>query len=280
MKSQRILIPTLAIAGTLSCDAALVAHYDLNEPSGNISDLSGNNYSAEKASVGTGQVYSQSSVPAGTYGSITVSTGQATAYGSAVDFGTSAGDFGNFTVNSSGTTAIGDLLSTGTGGNNIDGFMTVMAWVNLDAISGVQSIFSSNQGGGGDGWRFGTSGDQLLFTTLGAQDFNQAASLSVNSWNHLAVTIDNDDITFYLNGDVLGTTSASVAYINEETGFEVKVGGKAAATENMFGRMDDVKVFNTALSQSEIIAAAIPEPSSSILTALAGLCFLMRRTRN
>ncbi|MFC4992151.1 LamG domain-containing protein [Rubritalea tangerina] len=271
---------SLLILSSFAAQAALVAHYQLNETSGGIADISGNNYTGNKASNGSGQVYSQSTVTAGTYGSITVTAAQATNFGTSIDFGVDNSNFGNFTLNNAGTTAVGNLLSTGTGGNSIDGTMTVMAWVNLDSTSGVQSIFSSNQGGGGDGWRFGTNGNQVRFTTLGSQDFNQGgANLTTNTWNHLAVTVDNDTITFYLNGNVLGSQNASVAYKNEETGFEVKVGGKATGSENMFGRLDEVKIFDTALSQSEIIAAAVPEPSSTSLLGLAGLALILRRKK-
>lgn len=283
---MKFLSPTLVLGmlgATLThSQAALVARYELNEASGGALDSSGNGYNGTPATAGTGRIYSQPTVGAGTYGAINVSAGQASAMGTSIDFGTDASNFGNYNIGGAGQSAIDALLEPGTGGNRIDGTMTVMAWINLDNITGVQSIFSSVQGGGSDGWRFGTNGSGLRFTTLGAQDFNQAASLTVGTWYHVALTVNNDDITFYLNGNEIGSATASVNYIEEDAGFEVKLGGKSTGAENMFGRMDEVRVYNTALTQSEIIANAVPvpEPATSGMLALSLLGLLSRRKRS
>ncbi|GAA5495803.1 hypothetical protein Rhal01_01982 [Rubritalea halochordaticola] len=271
-----------ALTASLTCSqAALIARYELNESSGGALDSSGNGYDGTPANAGSGRVYSQPTVGAGTYGAINVSAGQAAAMGTSIDFGTDGSNFGNYNIGGAGQAAIDALLEPGTGGNRIDGTMTVMAWINLDNITGVQSIFSSVQGGGSDGWRFGTNGSGLRFTTLGAQDFNQSASLTVGTWYHVAVTVNNDDITFYLNGNEIGNTTATVNYIEEAAGFEVKLGGKSTGAENMFGRMDEVKVYDTALTQGEIVlnAVPVPEPSTSGLFAVSFLGFLARRKR-
>ena len=88
-------------------------------------------------------------------------------------------------------------------------------------------------------------------------------------------------ITFYLNGNEIGNTTATVNYIEEAAGFEVKLGGKSTGAENMFGRMDEVKVYDTALTQGEIVlnAVPVPEPSTSGLFAVSFLGFLARRKR-
>lgn len=283
--SMKSLYSTLVLgvlgATLTTSQAALIARYELNESSGNALDSSGNGYDGTPANAGSGRVYSQSTVGAGTYGAINVSAGQATAMGTSIDFGTDGSNYGNYNIGGAGQAAIDALLEPGTGGNRIDGTMTVMAWINLDNITGVQSIFSSVQGGGGDGWRFGTNGSGLRFTTLGAQDFNQAASLTVGSWYHVAVTVNNDNITFYLNGNVIGSAIASVNYIEEQAGFEVKLGGKSTGTENMFGRMDEVRVYDTALTREQIIANAVPvpEPATSGMLAISLLGLLARRRR-
>ena len=185
------------LTASLTCSqAALIARYELNESSGGAFDSSGNGYDGTPATAGAGRIYSQPTVGAGTYGAINVSAGQAAAMGTSIDFGTDGSNFGNYNIGGAGQAAIDALLEPGTGGNRIDGTMTVMAWINLDNITGVQSIFSSVQGGGSDGWRFGTNGSGLRFTTLGAQDFNQSASLTVGTWYHVAVTVNNDDYNF------------------------------------------------------------------------------------
>ena len=101
-------------------------------------------------------------MPAGTYGAITITAAQSASFGTSIDFGTNSTNFGNYNIQGAGEAAIDALLEPGTGGNRINSQMTIMAWLNLDNITGTQSIFSSNQGGGGDGWRFGTFGFQIV----------------------------------------------------------------------------------------------------------------------
>ena len=276
---MKYLSPFVVVAlAALPSHAGLIAHYELNEASGNALDSSASSFTGTAANAGSGRIYSQASVPAGTYGATTVTPAQAAAFGTSIDFGADAANFGNYNLTGAGLTTVDGLLEPGTGGNRIDGTLTVMAWVNLDTAAGVQSIFSSVQGGGGDGWRFGTNGTGLRFTTLGAQDFNQGSDLVAGTWYHLAVTVNNDAIDFYQNGNLIGSQTATVNYIEEAAGFEVKLGGKSTAAENMFGRLDDVKLYDNVLSASEIISAAafVPEPSALVLVGLGTFCLLLR----
>ena len=77
---------------------------------------------------------------------------------------------------------------------------------------------------------------------------------------------------------LVGTLPTSFAYPEEGAFDDVKIGGYGGLEENMLGRMDELKIFTTALDASAIAAAAaplaaVPEPGTALMS-LAGLAVL------
>ena len=133
--------------------------------------------------------YGLASVTAGTYGTINVSSAQAAQFGSAIDFGTDGSNFGNFDVIGAGRTAAQGLLSKGPDpDNHIQGSMTMMAWVNFEALpADKQTLFTTGYVEGG--WRLAAAAGLLNFTTRFTNDYDQPATLDSGQWQHLAVTV-------------------------------------------------------------------------------------------
>lgn len=278
MTMKGLLTLALLAASASASHAVLLAHFALNETSGNAVDSSANAYQTTDAYLGTGMIYGQASVSAGTYGAITISHAQAARFGTSIDFGTTGdnigNNIGNFDLVGAGKTAVENLLNSGTSGRKVDGAMTLMAWVNLDTVNGLQNFFSSSSAGG---WRFAANGSNLRFTTLDSQDFDITAGLVAGQWYRVASSVQNDTVSFYLNGNQLGTRSLTIPYVNEH-GNQIKLGGFKNGTQNMYGRMDDVKFYTSALDASAIAAAAlpmapVPEPGTALMSA-AGLALL------
>ena len=119
----------------------------------------------------------------------------------------------------------------------------------------VDAYFFTASGGGNGGQP--TSGG-----TLGGQccAFVTAPSaLPVNTWTHVAATYDGTRLRFYVNGNLVASLAASGAY-QVNTG-PLWIGGNAVYGEHFKGKLDDVRIYNRALSQSEIqqdMATAIP----------------------
>jgi hypothetical protein len=76
------------------------------------------------------------------------------------------------------------------------------------------------------------------------------SALAVNTWSHLAATYDGSTIRIYVNGVQVGsrTQTGSIAV---STG-ALRIGGNTVWGEWFAGRIDDVRIYNRALSAAEI----------------------------
>jgi fibronectin type 3 domain-containing protein len=84
----------------------------------------------------------------------------------------------------------------------------------------------------------------------GDLDVRGAAQLAANTWTHLAVTFDGANLRFYVNG-ALVATRAVAGSMSASTGV-LRIGGNATWGEWFGGLLDDLRIYNRALSQAEI----------------------------
>ncbi|TWU26015.1 LamG-like jellyroll fold domain-containing protein [Bythopirellula polymerisocia] len=125
------------------------------------------------------------------------------------------------------------------------------------------------------GYIEGTGGAQVEVTGVG--------SVPANTWTHVAITYDrvNDVATTYINGfpdntiGIGGVDDGAISYSSSSLG-----GGfyNSGHHDSFLGMMDNVMVFDEALSQSQI-AVLVPEPSTLLLFGLASLTVVFRRSK-
>ena len=84
-------------------------------------------------------------------------------------------------------------------------------------------------------------------TPFSAQGGSQ---LTLNTWFHLAVTFDNTTLRLYVNGVLVGSRAVAGPLL-VSTG-AVRIGGNNVWGEYFAGRIDDVRIYNRALSVTEI----------------------------
>lgn len=105
----------------------------------------------------------------------------------------------------------------------------------------------------------------------------------LNTWTHIALVYDGASVKTYGNG-VLAHTYAMTGSIGHEssypTTYEFWIGARQAGFDQYFqGKIDEVSVFNTALSQSQIQSLdQVPEISCWLL-ALSGIVFYSVRKK-
>jgi hypothetical protein len=74
---------------------------------------------------------------------------------------------------------------------------------------------------------------------------------ALHTWTHIAVTYDGSVQVFYVNGVQVGSVAGSGA-ITVSNG-ALRIGGDASSTGEFFtGMIDEVRVYNRALSPAEI----------------------------
>ena len=77
--------------------------------------------------------------------------------------------------------------------------------------------------------------------------------LQPNTWYHLACTYDGTDLKFYIDGNLTDTTT-HVGGVIPNGGRDITIGGNDAWGEYFDGVIDEVHIYNRALSEAEIQA--------------------------
>src|SRR3989441_755782 len=233
-----LTVPSPASAQT----PGLVAAYAFNEGSGTtVADISGNNNN----------------------GTITAATW------------TTAGKFGN-ALAFNGTSALVTVpnaaslqLTTG---------MTLEAWVFPTATpTGWRAIVDKTV----DGYYLMASTDQNRPAAGGTwvggnQNTYGPSVVAVNTWTHLAATFDGATVRLFVNG-VQVASQAQTTALASTTG-TLQIGGDSYPNEFFAGRIDEVRIYNRALSAAEIqadmntaVGGTPPSPDTAAPSTPAGL---------
>ena len=188
-----------------------------------------------------------------------------------------------------GTNTVADFSGGGMSANTIDGLrdnFSVEFWTNPDSHTNYNQTVSAE-----NGWNqfvFHTGANGEIWTGTGCCGADRrfhngdlpAGTLELDEWQHFVFTFEEADAAqglarFYKNGTLLA--ERNLLKSNQAwTGFNL--------SSNLDGLLDEVAVYNYALSADQITAhyrAAVPEPSSLVLAllGLAGLALCGRRFR-
>jgi hypothetical protein len=92
--------------------------------------------------------------------------------------------------------------------------------------------------------------DPVLTTTDQGVRGAVHTALPLNVWTHIATTYDGTNMRFYINGALVGT-KAQTGSITRANG-PLRIGGNLSSGEFFQGLIDEVRVYNRALSAAEI----------------------------
>ncbi|MDJ0709612.1 MAG: DNRLRE domain-containing protein [Woeseiaceae bacterium] len=138
--------------------------------------------------------------------------------------------------------------------------MTFTAWVNADAYgSSARQAILTKADASSHNYYFGVLGDEVLLEFEISGTFytftSTGSDLLPGTWYHIAATFENatDTIKLYVDGsEVLSDTFA----LDPVTNTSVIWFGSSVFYENWHGLLDDVRVYNRALSAAEIAELA------------------------
>ena len=148
--------------------------------------------------------------------------------------------------------------------------MTLEAWVKPTTNSGWRTAILKERGN-----------DLLysLYASNGAKPRTEnytgventaagTAALPLNAWSHLAATYDGANLRFYVNAALVATKATSGTMPN--TASPLRIGGNAIWGEYFSGLIDEVRVYNRALSASELdfdmksaVGSSTPPPADT-----------------
>jgi len=169
------------------------------------------------------------------------------------------------------------------------GNFSVAFWVNFTAFddSSTGMVSKDNYAGGGtyNGWLLNRddSKNGIGFLTrnepTGSTSARTPASaFSVGTWYHFAAVRESSQIRFYVDG-VLAQSATEGTPRNVTTTEALRFGSLSPASlQTMSGALDEIRLYDSALSQSEITElATVPEPATAIVLSSALLGLLRRR---
>jgi hypothetical protein len=130
--------------------------------------------------------------------------------------------------------------------------LTVEAWVRPTDLSGWRTVVIKEIGGGEAYTLYASEGSVPVayINVSGDLDAPGTTSLTLNTWTHLAATYDNAALRLYVNGSQVGSRALTGSII--PTSGPLRIGGNAPFAEFFKGLIDEVRVYNRALSPAEI----------------------------
>ncbi|MCA9167467.1 MAG: PEP-CTERM sorting domain-containing protein [Planctomycetales bacterium] len=148
---------------------------------------------------------------------------------------------------------------------SVEGALTIVAWAKFNQFdtwngivskTGLPELTNHNRPApydlytmqNGEGWLQAYFGNGAAEISAVRSDLPP----DVEVWQHIAVTLTEDlEVTHYLNGEFNGVGFATQPLIDLDT--NLLIGSRADSVTNMDGWLDDVAIFNEALTEDQIL---------------------------
>ena len=134
--------------------------------------------------------------------------------------------------------------------------MTLEAWVYPQgSLGGWRTIVMKEQSGSDVYYIETVDGKVVGDVSVGGNNYHiySDAAIPLNTWTHLAATYDGAYFRIYVNGS-LATVQHSLAGSIKTSGSPLRIGGNSIWGEYFQGLIDEVRVYNKALTASQIQA--------------------------
>ncbi|WP_367873476.1 LamG domain-containing protein [Luteolibacter sp. Populi] len=278
MKQQILLIASGICGLAMSSQAALVAHYAFDEASGATTAI--NQLAGSSGAVGTAVTTGVTGISGNAYSFPDIATGQT----GIVDMGNASFFGGAGGLNSSTQLSYSVWMNS----TDSDGNRNTILYAGSDTVANSYTDLGlSGETNAGTGTIDGAASarNRPVGATAGAQQtgiFSSPTTIHDGNWHHLVMTIDLSSTTLklYVDGALANTQnfSSGAVLFPVFNNFEIgRLGRQGTPVDSYGGLVDDVQVYNHALTQDEVSSlfatpgSTVPEPS---VLALAGLGLL------
>ena len=148
------------------------------------------------------------------------------------------------------------------------GDFTCSAWVNVANVSNHQGIFGIRDGSG-TSLQFYIRNNNKLGSYNGSNDVFSTSTITNSVWNHVVLIQRGGNKEFYINGN-LDTTLVQANGSSSTATF--KIGYTGYGGEYLNGSIDEVGIWNTALTSSQVaqIYNATSTGKTSDLSTISG----------
>ena len=134
--------------------------------------------------------------------------------------------------------------------------ITISYWVKPRSLGiGTQDIISKRTGGNVGGYLFESAGggNIIHFFRVGDSWFSAVVEYTNNEWQHITATYDGETIRVYRNaGTPVENTTPSGNLNNDTAVLRIGKDSEQSDARHFDGSIDDVRVYNRALSPQEI----------------------------
>jgi hypothetical protein len=146
---------------------------------------------------------------------------------------------------------------------------TIAAWVNLETVTDDRPIVSKmpvtgtnrdgwrllKQGGDGKFWFCFGGGSESGCTPTAPTTVRSTTFASLDTWTHVVGVKEGTDIAIYVNGLLEGTSDMSGGFTDTNAG-NLHIGRYESEFSFFDGKIDEVRLYNVALTEQEIAILA------------------------
>ena len=141
---------------------------------------------------------------------------------------------------------------------NLTSSYTLEAWVRPTALSGYQTVLIKEVTSGCGYWLQTTDNTIASgFSNGGCREYvSTTPTIPLNQWSHLAAVFNDsaNTYTLYLNGTAIRTATETTAPVPNTQALVFGQDGCTCGNERWRGLVDDIRIYNRALSTAEIQA--------------------------
>jgi hypothetical protein len=147
----------------------------------------------------------------------------------------------------------------------VDSEVTVMAWINTERYIGPtgddwQGIMAKGPNPDRSYSLYTQVSGVLHFSTGGVGTLS-TMQVPLNEWVHVAAQVINGGHQYYINGEPAGTSGSGITLPGAADTNPVRIGRTADDNREFLGMIDDVRIYNKALTQDEIEQVMRSDPT-------------------